>query len=127
MQPFLDRISLVFHWAGFILSYCLFFIFIIFVFDHYDTEQYLARMKGEEIKSFFEVEQIFSSFVLMLLPLPITWILRYILSGNTLFIPIQNKNYRENFKFYNLLFLLIIPICFYLRFDIRFLLASIFG
>ena len=127
MQPFLDRVALVIHWTGIILSYCLFFIFIYFVFDHYDMEQSLATRKGEETESFFEIEPILSSFVLMFLPLPISWVLKYILSGNTSIIPIENKNYREEFKFWNVILLIIIGICFYLRFDIRFLLTSIFG
>ena len=90
-------------------------------------EQYLATIKGEETESFFEIEPILSSFVLLFLPLPISWVLKYILSGNTSIIPIENKDYREWFNFWNLLFLIIIGICFYLRFDIRFLLTSIFG
>ena len=127
MQPFLDRLSLVIHWTGIILSYFLFFVFIYFVFDHYDQEHYAAKILGKETESFFDSEQIFSSFVLMFLPLPISWVLKYILSGNTSIIPIENKDYREEFKFWNVILLIIIGICFYLRFDIRFLLTSIFG
>ena len=118
MQPFLDRVSLVIHWTGIILSYCLFFVFIYFVFDHYDMEQYVAKVSGKETESFFEIEAILASFVLMLLPLPISWILKYILSGNTLIIPIENKNYKEEFKFWNVILLIIIGICFYLRLSI---------
>lgn len=119
MQPFLDRVGLVIHWTGFILSYCLFFIFIYFVFDHYDWEQYLAETSGKETESFFDSEQILSSFVLMFLPLPISWVLKYILSGNTLIIPIENKNYREEFIFWNRILLFIIGICFIFRNNIR--------
>ena len=86
----INRLGIVIHWIGLILSLCVYLYFWYSIFQHYGVEYTFEYDRP----SLFTNAQVTGSFILIFPPLIISWILRYILSGSTIIVPIDDKEIR---------------------------------
>tara|TARA_R100000654_G_scaffold58362_1_gene85042 strand:+ start:541 stop:882 length:342 start_codon:yes stop_codon:yes gene_type:complete len=90
MQPLLDRVGIVLHWIGLIISLCMYFYFIYSLFQHFGVEYTFEYDRP----SLFTNAQVTGSFIFIFPPLIIAWTLRYILSGSIYLIPGEKEETR---------------------------------
>lgn len=109
MQSILDRVGIVLHWIGLILSLCFYYYFIYSLFQHYGVDYTFEYDRP----SLFTNAQITGSFIFIFPPLIISWILRYILSGSIYFIPVEKEENRGIF-----VVLIILPLLIFLPYYI---------
>ena len=88
-----DRLGIVIHWIGLIISLCVYLYFWYSIFQHYGVEYTFEYNRP----SLFTNAQITGSSIFIFPPLIISWILRYILSGSTIIVPIDDKKTRTEF------------------------------
>ena len=83
-----DRLGLVVHWIGF---GCGLFIAVLVAYNGYQNILYVRTVMGELDYSFlFESFLLLAeAFLLLLLPLMLGWLIRYVLSGKVHILPFK--------------------------------------